>query len=83
MDYNKDIEKSKLGKAEVLYVPNTENQLYRLRYRYKIGNANDIMQSFASQYLQFLGTDKKSSEDISKEFYKIAADEYTCKYRVS
>jgi predicted Zn-dependent peptidase len=31
------------------------------------------MQSFASQYLQFLGTDKKSSEDISKEFYKIAS----------
>lgn len=73
LDYNKDIQKSKLGKAEVLYVPNTENQLFRLRYRYKIGSANDPKQSYASQYLQFLGTDKKSSEAISKEFYKIAS----------
>lgn len=73
LDFNKDIQKSKLGKAEVLYVPNTENQLFRLRYRYKVGTLNDPKQSLASQYLQFLGTDKKSSEEISKEFYKIAS----------
>lgn len=73
LDYSKDIKKSKIGKAEVLYVPNTDNQLYRLRYRYKIGTGNDLKQSLASSYLQFLGTDKKSSEEISKEFYKIAS----------
>lgn len=73
LNFDKDIQKSKLGKAEVLYVPNTENQLFRLRYRYKIGTLNDPKQSLASQYLQFLGTDKKSSEEISKEFYKIAS----------
>lgn len=73
LDFNKDIQKSKLGKAEVLYVPNKENQLYRLRYRYKIGSLNDLKQSLAAQYIQFLGTDKKSAEDISKEFYKIAS----------
>lgn len=73
LNFDKDIQKSKLGKAEVLYVPNTENQLYRLRYRYKIGSLNDLKQPLAAQYIQFLGTDKKSSEDISKEFYKIAS----------
>lgn len=73
LDFDKDIQKSKLGKAEVLYVPNTENQLYRLRYRYKIGSLNDLKQPLAAQYIQFLGTDKKSAEDISKEFYKIAS----------
>ncbi len=73
LNFDKDIQKSKIGKAEVLYVPNTENELYRLRYRYKIGSGNDMKQSLASQYLQFLGTDKKSSEQISKEFYKIAS----------
>ncbi len=73
LNFDKDIQKSRLGKAEVLYVPNTENQLYRLRYRYKVGTLNDPKQSLASQYLQFLGTDKKSSEEISKEFYKIAS----------
>ncbi|WP_234111188.1 M16 family metallopeptidase [Chryseobacterium sp. R2A-55] len=73
LDFDKDIQKAKLGNAEVLYVPNKDNQLYRLRYRYKIGTGNDLKQSLASQYLQFLGTDKKSSEQISKDFYKIAS----------
>lgn len=73
LNFDKDIQKSKIGKAEVLYVPNTDNQLYRLRYRYKIGSLNDLKQTLAAQYIQFLGTDKKSAEDISKEFYKIAS----------
>ncbi|QDP84988.1 insulinase family protein [Chryseobacterium sp. SNU WT5] len=78
LDYNKDIQKSKLGKAEVLYVPNTENQIFRLKYRYKIGSLNDLKQPLASQYLQFLGTDKMSAEEISKAFYKIA-----CNFNIS
>lgn len=73
LDYKKDIQKSKLGKAEILYVPNTENQIFRLKYRYKIGSLNDLKQPLASQYLQFLGTDKMSAEEISKAFYKIAS----------
>lgn len=73
LNFDKDIQKSTIGKAEVLYVPNTDNQLYRLRYRYKIGSLNDLKQPLAAQYIQFLGTDKKSAEDISKEFYKIAS----------
>ena len=73
LDYDKDIQRSKIKGAEVLYVQNKENQLYRLRYRYKIGKNNDLKQDLAAKYLQFLGTDKKSSEDISKEFYEIAS----------
>jgi len=72
LDYNKDIQKSKLGKAEVLYVANKDNDIFRLKYRYKIGSLNDLKQSLASQYIQFLGTDKMTSEEISKAFYKIA-----------
>jgi hypothetical protein len=29
--------KSNIGPASVLYVPNTDNQIFRLKYRYKIG----------------------------------------------
>ena len=74
LDYNKDIQKSMFGKAEVLYVPNTENQIFRLKYRYKVGSLNDLKQPLAAQYLQFLGTDKMSAEEISKAFYKIACN---------
>ena len=73
LDYNKDIQKSKLGKAEVLAVQNKDNDLFRLSFRYKIGTFNDLKMGLAAQYIQFLGTDKKSAEQISKEFYKIAS----------
>jgi len=73
LDFSKDIQKSKIGKAEILYVPNKTNELYRLRYRYKIGSLNDLKMPLAAQYIQFLGTDKLSAEQISKEFYKIAS----------
>ena len=73
LDYNKDLQKSKLGKAEVLYVQNKDNDLYRLRFRYKIGSLNDLKMPLAADYIEFLGTNKKSAEQISKEFYKIAS----------
>lgn len=72
LDYNTAIQKAKLGNAEVLYVPNKDNSIFRLRYRYNIGTLNDNKQSIATQFVQFLGTDKKSAEQITKEFYKIA-----------
>ena len=78
LDYKKDIQKSKLGKAEVLYVPNKDNDIFRLSYRYKIGSLNDKKQGLASQYIQFLGTDKMTAEEISKAFYKIA-----CSFNIS
>ncbi|MCZ8228402.1 M16 family metallopeptidase [Flavobacterium sp.] len=84
LDYNKDIQKSKIEKAEVLYVQNKDNSIFRLKYRYKIGTLNDLKQGLASQYIQFLGTDTMSAEQISKAFYKIAcsfnintSEEYT------
>ena len=73
LDYNKDMQKGKLGKAEVLYVQNKDNDLFRLNFRYKMGSLNDLKMAVAAQYIQFLGTDKKSAEQISKEFYKIAS----------
>ncbi len=72
LDYNKDITRSNVGPAEVLYVHNAENDLFRMSYRYRTGNWNDKKMAVAAQYLQFLGTDKMSAEEISREFYKLA-----------
>ena len=72
LDYNKDMQKGKLGAAEVLYVHNKDNSLFRLKYRYDMGTWNNKRLNLAAQYLQFLGTDKMSAEEITKEFYKIA-----------
>ena len=72
VDYNKDLKKGELGPAEILYVHNDENGLFRMAYRYKFGIWNNNKIGIAAQYLQFLGTDKMSAEEISKEFYKLA-----------
>lgn len=78
LDYNKDLQKTNIGPAEVLYVQNKDNSIFRLRYRFNMGTWNDKKLSIAAQYLQFLGTDKMSAEDITKAFYKIA-----CSFNVS
>ena len=73
VDYDKDIQKGKAGNAEVMYVPNKDNSLFRLHYQFNQGSYNNRMLPIALQYLQFLGTDKYTAEQITKEFYNLAA----------
>ncbi len=72
LDYAKDLQKTKIGPAEVLYVQNKDNTIFRLQYRFDMGTWNNKKLGLAAQYLQFLGTGKMSAEDITKAFYKIA-----------
>jgi predicted Zn-dependent peptidase len=74
IDYNKDMQKDKLGPAQILYVQNTTNGLFRLTYRYNMGTWHNRKFPIAAQYLQLIGTDKMSAEDVSKEFYKLACN---------
>ena len=74
IDYTKDMQRGKVGNADVLYVQNKDNDLFRLFYRFDMGSWNNKVLSYAAQYLQFLGTDKYSSEDISKKFYDLACN---------
>lgn len=73
VDYNKDIQKGKAGNADVMYVQNKDNSLFRLHYYYNQGSYNNRLLPIALQYLQFLGTDKYSAEQVTKEFYNLAA----------
>jgi len=74
LDFNSGIVRAKAGIADVLYVPNKENELFHLYYRLEMGNRNNKLLPLAAQYFQFLGTDKYSSEQVSKEFYNIACN---------
>ncbi|PWN71183.1 peptidase M16 [Chryseobacterium phosphatilyticum] len=73
LNYNKDIAKNKLGEVEVLSVKNTDNALFRMYYHFDSGKWNNKILPLAAEYLQYLGTKSKSSEAISKEFYKLAS----------
>lgn len=88
LDYNKDIQKFTMNKGlEVLYTPNTENDLFYLYYLTEAGTNNDPKLEVAVEYLQYIGTDDMTAEDIKKEFYKLgcnfnvfAADDRTYVY---
>jgi predicted Zn-dependent peptidase len=73
LNYDKDITKNKLGSIDVLSVKNTDNALFRLYYHFDSGKWNNKILPLAAEYLQYLGTKNKSSETISKEFYKLAS----------
>lgn len=73
LNYDKDIAKNKLGEVDVLSVKNTDNALFRMYYYFDSGKWNNKMLPLAAEYLEYLGTKDKSSEAISKEFYKLAS----------
>jgi len=73
LNYDKDIAKNKLGNIDVLSVKNTDNALFRMYYHFDSGKWNNKILPLAAEYLQYLGTKNKSSEEISKEFYKLAS----------
>ncbi|MBO9203722.1 MULTISPECIES: M16 family metallopeptidase [Niastella] len=78
LDYEKDINLSKNGIADVLYVQNKSNELFTLYYQFDMGTWNNKLLPLATSYLQFLSTDKYSAEQISKSFYNIA-----CNFNIS
>lgn len=74
IDYTTALQKGKAKNADVLYVANKENSLFNLYYYYDFGSYSNKLLPLALSYLQFLGTDKYSSADISKLFYDQAAN---------
>ena len=73
LNYDKDIAKNKLGDVDVLSVKNTDNELFRMYYHFDSGKWNNKTLPLAAEYLQYVGTNNKSSETISREFYKLAS----------
>jgi len=74
LDYTKDFQRKQFDNTELLYVQNKDNEIFRLRYRLEMGSYNSKLLSIAAQYLQFLGTDNMTAEDVSKQFYNLACN---------
>lgn len=75
VDYKRDLTIDNFGgKAPVYYVQNKDNDLFQLYYVLDMGKFNDLKLPIAFSLLQYLGTDKMTSEQISKEFFKLACD---------
>ncbi len=74
LDYDKDITKLKTGKAPFYYVQNKDNGLFKLYYVLDMGKLHDLKVPQAINLLQYLGTDRFTAEEVSKEFFKLACD---------
>ena len=71
------ITKTKKG-LPVIYKKNTTDGLFSLYFRYEFGHEDDNRYDVASDYIDYLGTDKYSATEIKQQFYKLA-----CNYRIS
>jgi predicted Zn-dependent peptidase len=73
LDFKKDIQRAESGPYKVMSVQNKDNSLFRLHYQYETGSWSNKLLPIATEYLEYLGTKNKTSEDISTDFYKIAS----------
>ncbi|KAB1159358.1 insulinase family protein [Tenacibaculum aiptasiae] len=77
VDYKTAIKETKMANdIKVSYVLNENNDLFDLNIIFDMGKDNDKKLSLAAGYLEYLGTDKYSAEQIKKEFYKLGVDYY-------
>jgi predicted Zn-dependent peptidase len=75
LDFDKDIAKGKTSKGvPVLYVKNNSNGLFGLAYYFKFGREGNKWLPYASSYVDYLGTDKLTAEQLKQQFYKLACD---------
>ena len=58
------------------YVKNNENGLFQLNYRFEFGRKADNRYSVATDYLDYIGTDKYTAAQISQKFYELGCDFY-------
>jgi predicted Zn-dependent peptidase len=79
VDFSKDMTKDEAKKGlPLLYKQNTDNDLFTLTFRYEFGHEDDNRYAVASDYLDYVGTDKLTAADIKQKFYKLA-----CNYSVN
>ena len=79
VDFKRDLTVSQTKKKlPLLYKQNTDNDLFRLVFRYDFGHEDDNRYDVAASYLDYVGTDKLSATDIKQQFYKLA-----CSYSIN
>ncbi|MEK8180120.1 insulinase family protein [Flavobacterium buctense] len=71
VDFNKEIQTKKIKNTNVSFIKNNTNSISSLYYIFNMGSDHDNKLQLAAGMLDYLGTDKMSSEQVKKEFYKI------------
>ena len=61
-----------------VYVKNTENGRFQLSFHYDFGEESDLRYAYAADYIDYLGTDSLTAQQLKQQFYKLA-----CSYHIS
>ena len=61
-----------------VYVKNTENGRFQMAFRYDFGEESDVRYNYAADYIDYLGTDSLTAEQLKQQFYKLA-----CNYNIN
>ena len=60
--------------TKVYYTKNKDNELFSLGYVLDMGSYHDKYLNLAASYLEYLGTDKYTPEQLKEEFYKLGCE---------
>ena len=72
IDYNTAIKSSNLNNGiDFSFIENPNNDIFNLNIIFDMGQDNNPKLSLAAGFLDYLGTDKFSPEQLKQEFYKI------------
>ena len=72
IDYNTAIKSSNLNNGiDFSFIENPNNDIFNLNIIFDMGQDNNPKLSLAAGFLDYLGTDKYSPEQLKQEFYKI------------
>ncbi len=72
LDYSQ-IDKKDVNGVSFMHKMNEDNDIFNLYYLVDMGKNHDPKLAMAVEYLQYLGTDKYSLEELNKEFYKLGS----------
>ncbi len=84
-DFGKEITKDSLESGINLYhVKNKSNETFSLNYILEMGSFNDREMAMAVEYLEYLGTDKYTANELQLELFKLGLnyDVYAAQERV-
>ncbi|WP_412985116.1 M16 family metallopeptidase [Pontimicrobium sp. IMCC45349] len=77
VDYQDAIKKTATNNGiEVSYINNELNDLFDMNIIFDMGSDNDKKLGLAVGYMEYVGTDKYSAEELKKEFYKLGIKYY-------
>lgn len=73
VDFSKDLVKTKTAKGiPVLYKQNNTDGLFNLSFRYNFGEIADLKLNYGASYVNYVGTDKMTAEQVQQAFYRLA-----------